>query len=43
MNVATPATGEDSRQIFLVAGQRIQSPSADVAQRLLVSCAINSG
>jgi hypothetical protein len=35
MNVATPATGEDSRQIFLVAGERIQSPSADLTQRLL--------
>ena len=35
MKVATPATGEDSRQTFLVAGERIRSPSADVAQRLL--------
>jgi hypothetical protein len=35
MKVAAPATGEDSRQTFLVAGERIQSPSADVAQRLL--------
>lgn len=35
MKVAAPATGEDSRQTFLVAGERIRSPSADVAQRLL--------
>lgn len=37
MNVATPATGENRRQIFLVAGERIPSPSVDVAQRLLAS------
>jgi hypothetical protein len=35
MNVATPATGAETRQIFLVAGERIQWPSADLAQRLL--------
>ena len=35
MNVATPATGEDSRQTFLVAGERIQSSSSEVAQRQL--------
>jgi hypothetical protein len=35
MNRAPPVTGEDSRQIFLVAGERIDSPSSDGAQRLL--------
>jgi hypothetical protein len=35
MKVAAPATGGDSRQTFLVAGERIESSSSDAAQRLL--------
>jgi len=37
MGATVPVNAEASRQIFLVAGERIQSPSADVAQRLLAA------